>query len=122
MLKERLVIANKVAKEVHAAEAAIDSAIAAVGVLMTSLPQAQAAARLSSVAGDAAFGHLHAAATGMLEGRTSMVALHNELAVMKDRIGLRNAIVGMGDAGKLLPEPKGLAEADLPAATLTKAA
>ncbi len=122
MLKERLALAHKVAKEVHEAEAAIDNAIAAVGVLMTSLPKAQAAAKLSSVAGDAAFGHLHAAAAGMLGGRTSMVALHNELAVMKDKMGLRNVIVGMGDAGKLLPEFGSVAEADAPVAITTKAA
>ena len=36
MLKERLAVANKLANEVHAAEAAIDNAIAKLGVLVTS--------------------------------------------------------------------------------------
>lgn len=116
MLKERLEIAKKLASEVHEAEAAIDVAIAKVGALMASMPEAQAKARLSSVASDAAFGHLNAAVAGMIGGRTNIVALHNELASIKDKVGLRNVVVGMGDAGKLLPQPNGLAEADAPAA------
>ena len=35
MLKERLAVANKLANEVHAAEAAIDNAIAKLGVLVS---------------------------------------------------------------------------------------
>jgi len=116
MLKERLEIAKKLASEVHEAEAAIDVAIAKVGALMASMPEAQAKARLSSVASDVAFGHLSAAVAGMLGGRTNIVALHNELASIKDKVGLRNVVVGMGDAGKLLPEPSGLVEADVPVA------
>lgn len=122
MLKERLAIANKLAKEVHEAEAAIDLAIAKVGTLMASLPQAQADIKLSAVAGDKAFGHLHSAATGMLGGRTSIVALHNELAEIKNKVGLRNMVVGIGDAGKLLPSNASLAKADAPPAARSKAA
>ncbi|HMO74441.1 MAG TPA: hypothetical protein PKD99_02085 [Sphingopyxis sp.] len=112
MLKERLAIAQKVAQEVHEAEAAIDMAIAKLGVLVTSLPEAQAAAKLSSVAGDTAFGHLQAAIGGMFNGRAGLVALHNELASMKDKVGLRHIVVGFGDAGKLLPPSGHLAESD----------
>jgi len=122
MLKERLAIANKLAKEVHEAEAAIDMAIAKVGTLMASLPQAQADVKLSAVAGDRAFGHLQSAAAGMLGGRTSIVALHNELASIKDKVGLRNMVVGIGDAGKLLPSSGSIAESDAPAASQAKAA
>jgi len=122
MLKERLAIATKLAKEVHEAEAAIDLAIVKVGTLMASLPQAQADAKLSAVAADKAFGHLQSAATGMLGGRTSIVALHNELAEIKNKVGLRNVVVGIGDAGKLLPSKASFAEADAPAAVRSKAA
>jgi hypothetical protein len=122
MLKERLAIANRLAKEMHEAEAAIDMAIAKVGTLMASLPQAQADVKLSAVVGDRAFGHLQSAAVGMLGVRTSIVALHNELASIKDKVGLRNMIVGIGDAGKLLPSSGSLVEADAPAALQAKAA
>ena len=92
MLKERLAVANKLANEVHAAEAAIDNAIAKLGVLVTSLPDAQAGARLSAVVGDRAFAHLQSAVAGLFQGRSQVVALHNELASLKDRVGLRNMV------------------------------
>lgn len=104
MLRERLEIAQKLATEVHEAEAAIDHAIAKLGVLMVSLPEAQARAKLSSVASDDVFSHMSAAVTGLLGGRTSIVAVHNELATMKDKVGLRNVVVGIGDGAKLVPQ------------------
>lgn len=122
MLKERLALANKVASQVHEAEAALDTAIAKIGVLVSSLPEAQAAAKLSSVTGDVAFGHLQGAVRGLFDSRSNLVALHNELASVKDRMGLRQfVIVGTGDLGKLVPEPSGIAVADEPTA-ITKAA
>ncbi|KAB2854277.1 MULTISPECIES: hypothetical protein [Sphingopyxis] len=124
MLKERLAVANKLANEVHAAEAAIDNAIAKLGVLVTSLPDAQAGARLSAVVGDRAFAHLQSAVAGLFEGRSQVVALHNELASLKDRVGLRNMVVGSGDLGKVVPARATLAEsdADTPRRPATRAA
>lgn len=112
MLKERLAMANKLASELHEAEAAIDAAIHKMAALMASLPQAQASAKLSAVSSDAAFSHLGAAITGMLAGRTNIVALHHELSSIKDKIGLRNIVVGTGDLGKLVPKRGSIAEAD----------
>lgn len=112
MLKERLAIANKLASELHEAEAAIDVAIRKMGTLMASLPEAQASAKLSAVSSDAAFAHLGAAITGMMAGRTNIVALHHELSSIKDKIGLRNIVVGTGDLGKLVPKRASIAEAD----------
>ena len=122
MLKERLAVANKLANEVHAAEAAID--IAKLGVLVTSLPDAQSGARLSAVVGDRAFAHLQSAVAGLFEGRSQVVALHNELASLKDRVGLRNMVVGSGDLGKVVPARATLAEsdADTPRRPATRAA
>lgn len=121
MLKERLAIAKKLATEVHEAEAAIDIAIAKVGALMVSLPEAQAKAKLSSVASDDVFGHMNAAVAGLLGGRTSIVAVHNELTSIKDKVGLRNVVVGIGDGAKLVPM-RGLTEADAPVAQQAKVA
>ncbi len=113
MLKERLAVANKLANEVHAAEAAIDNAIAKLG-----------GARLSAVVGDRAFAHLQSAVAGLFEGRSQVVALHNELASLKDRVGLRNMVVGSGDLGKVVPARATLAEsdADTPRRPATRAA
>lgn len=120
MLKERLAMANKVASELHEAEAALDLAIAKMGVLVTSLPEALVAAKLSAVVGNSSFGHLQGAVAGLFAGRAEVVALHNELASVKDRMGLRNfVVVGTGDLGKLVPESGSLVEADDIVATET---
>lgn len=112
MPKERIALAKRVVTQVHETEAAIDAAIAKLGALVTLLPEAQAAAKLSPVASDATFGYLHLAIAGLFDGRTNMVALHNELSSVKDRMGLRNIVVGTGDLGKLLPNSGQVAEAD----------
>lgn len=112
MPKERLALAKKVVNQVHEAEAAIDAAITKLGELMTLLPQAQAAAKLSPVASNASFGFLQLAITGLFDGRANMVALHNELSSVKDKMGLRNIVVGTGDLGKLLPSRGLIAETD----------
>ncbi|MBB5707664.1 hypothetical protein [Sphingopyxis panaciterrulae] len=111
MLKERLALAKKVATQVQETEAAIDAAIAKMGELVTLLPEAQAAAKLSPVVSDASFGYLHLAIAGLFDGRANMVALHNELSSVKDKMGLRNVIVGTGDLGKLLPPNGRIAKA-----------
>lgn len=112
MPKERLALAKKVVIQVHETEAAIDAAIAKIGGLVTLLPQAQAAARLSPVASDASFGYLQLALAGLFDGRANMVALHNELSSVKDKMGLRNIVFGTGDLGKLLPSKGQIAETD----------
>jgi Zn-dependent alcohol dehydrogenase len=122
MLKERLALANKIASDLHEAEAAIDAAIKKMGTLMVTLPEAQQSAKLSPVASDAAFSHLSAAIHGLMAGRSNMVALHNELNSIKDKVGLRNVIVGTGDLGKLVPKRASLAEADSIVADDVKAA
>lgn len=124
MLKERLAAANKVASELHAAEAAIDAAIQKIGVLMATLPEAQNSAKLSAVVGDAAYSHLSAAISSVMAGRSNMVALHQELANIKDKAGLRNIVVGTGDLGKLVPNRGSIVEADeiVAEASATKAA
>ncbi|APZ97677.1 hypothetical protein BWQ93_03620 [Sphingopyxis sp. QXT-31] len=112
MLKERIAAANEVADKLHQYEKAIDEAIARAGELVSILPQAQASAKLSSVMGDTSFNLLHASVTGLFEGRARVVALHHELTSVKDRMGLRNRIVGVGDLGKTLPPAGTLVEAD----------
>lgn len=123
MPKERLALAKKVVTQVHETEAAIDAAIAKLGGLVTLLPQAQTAAKLSPVATDVSFGYLHLAIAGLFDGRANLVALHNELSSVKDKMGLRNIVVGTGDLGKLLPNSGQIAEADeIVAADVVKAA
>ena len=107
MLKERLAAANKIATELAEAEAAIDLAIAKVGALVNSLPSAQAAARLSPVVGDTAYGHIEGTVLSLFKGRSNLVAFHHEMDRIKTHVGLKNfRVVGTGDAVKIL-EPQG---------------
>lgn len=107
MLKERLAAAKKIATELAEAEAAVDLAIAKLGTLVNSLPDAQAAAKLSPVVGDTAYSHIQATVMAMFTGRSSLVAFHHEMDRIKNHVGLRNfRVVATGDAVKIL-EPKG---------------
>jgi hypothetical protein len=112
MLKNRREAATDVATKLHRAETAVDDAIVALGELFTGLPQAQVAANLSPVSGDAAMTFASAAIGAMCASRANVVQLHHELARVRDGIGLKNfRIVGTGDAGKVL-EPGGRSEND----------
>src|SRR3546814_10417971 len=107
MLTERRNAANEVAAKLFEAEAAIDHAIVAIGALASAMPQAQAAAKLSTVVGSDAYAHLGATVAALFEGRSHAVALHHALDEVKTGIGLRNfRVVGTGDAGKIL-RPEG---------------
>ncbi|AMU89993.1 hypothetical protein [Sphingopyxis macrogoltabida] len=109
MLKDRLEVATDIAKKLANAESAIDQALIAVGVLTSSLPQAQAAVKLSPVSGEVAFAHLETSLFGLLQCRQGMIHLHNELANnIKPGVGLRNIkITAGGDASKIV-RPTGL--------------
>ena len=79
------------------------AAIAATGVLAGALAQGQARAGLSAVAADPAYSHLAVSFAALFEAHAKMVALHKELEMIKDAIGLRNfPIEGGGDASKIL--------------------
>src|SRR3546814_2876095 len=69
MLTERRNAANEVAAKLFEAEAAIDHAIVAIGALASAMPQAQAAAKLSTVVGSNAYAHLGATVAALFEGR-----------------------------------------------------
>lgn len=115
MLKERLAAANSVAAKLSDAERAIDDAIAAVGALMTHLPEAQVAARISPVVGDSAYSDLQSAIGALFQTRSSMVAFHHKVDQVRNAMGLRRfRIMGTGDAAKIL-EPKGLNDDAAPA-------
>ncbi|WP_077147685.1 hypothetical protein [Sphingopyxis sp. KK2] len=112
MLKNRRNAATDVATKLHRAETAVDDAIVALGELFTGLPQAQVAAKLSPVSGDAAMTLASAAIGAMCESRANVVQLHHELARVRDGIGLKNfRIVGTGDGVKI-KEPQGSSEND----------
>ncbi|ALJ11711.1 hypothetical protein [Sphingopyxis macrogoltabida] len=113
MLKQRLEAANDVARKLVEAERAIENAIAATGVLAGALAQGQAKVGLSAVAADPAYSNLAVSFAGLFQAHANMVALHKELEMIKDAIGLRNfRIEGTGDAAKILRPTGGNDRAD----------
>lgn len=122
MLKERLAAANKIATRLAEAEAAVDLAIEKMGALVTSLPSAQAAVKLSPVAGNTAYGHIQGTAASLFAARSNLVAFHHEMDGIKNHIGLKNfRVTGAGDAVKIL-EPQGLNDGGTAAVSETRAA
>lgn len=108
MLRERLAAANSVAMKLSDAEQSIDDAIAKVGALMTHLPAAQSAAKVSPVVGDGAYADLQATIDTLFATRANMVAFHHKIDDVRNQMGLRRfRVVGTGDAAKIL-EPQGL--------------
>lgn len=122
MLKERLAAANKIATGLAEAEAAVDLAIEKMGALVTSLPSAQAAVKLSPVAGNTAYGHIQGTAVSLFAARSNLVAFHHELDGIKNHVGLKNfRVTGAGDAVKIL-EPQGLNDVETVTASEAQAA
>lgn len=104
MLKERLAAAHEVASRLERLEIAIDEAIRASADMTAALHSAQSRAKLSPTVGDTAFQNVGQAMTGMLAARTASVALHQELAVIRNRMGLRHRVSAIGDLEKLVPK------------------
>jgi len=78
----------------HAAEAAIDTALAETARLAVLLPAARARARLSAVAGQRAFDGTAAAIGALAAARSHLVETHTTLAALARRLGLGDLAVG----------------------------
>ena len=87
-----------------------------------SLPAAQAAVKLSPVAGNTAYGHMQGTAASLFAARSNLVAFHHEMDGIKNHVGLKNfRVTGAGDAVKIL-EPQGLNDDGTAAVSETRAA
>lgn len=78
----------------HAAEAAIDTALAETARLATLLPAARARAGLSAVTGQKAFDGTAAAIGALAAARSHLVDTHTSLAALARRLGLDDLAVG----------------------------
>lgn len=109
MLKNRRDAAMKVVDSLHAAEAAIDIALARAAELNTVLVNARIEAKLSAVVGQDAFEGAAAAFAALARARADIVETHNRLDETRVRIGLRTLMTG--DPGS--KEPSAAAPAHL---------
>lgn len=88
MLKERRLIAQSVADQLFAAEAAIDAAIAATATLTGLMPSIRADARLSALIGQDAIMQASQTCSELVQARGSIVATHKALSVAQREMGL----------------------------------
>ena len=94
MLKERREIVEGLRDQLHETEMAVESALVAIGQLVTALPIARAKANISPVAGQAAFDSMAAALAGIVRVRGHMVDAHGHLE--QTRGHFRMPVVGAG--------------------------
>jgi hypothetical protein len=96
---DRIAVVRRVAKRLHAAEAAIDQAIIAMSELNRELPGARIEAGLSAIVGQEAFSCSAGALAHLVESRARTVDAHAALANTQSELGL--GALAMGDGWKI---------------------
>ena len=100
MLKERRDAAMKVVESLHAAEDAIDVALARAAELNGTLVTARTDAKLSALVGQDAFEVAASTFAALARARCDIVETHKRLSEAKIQVGLRT--ISFGD---LAPKP-----------------
>ncbi|MGV3577637.1 hypothetical protein [Brevundimonas sp.] len=90
----RETVSEALSARLHAAEAAIDAALAETAQLAAMLPAARGQAYVSAVAGQKAFDGAAASITALAQARSQMVDTHNTLAALARKMGLETVAVG----------------------------
>jgi ABC-type sugar transport system substrate-binding protein len=86
---EKVFVAQRVATKLFATESAVDGALAEAAELMSEMLKARKDVNVAMVVGDDAASKLVDAIKALGEARTAMVGVHNELAEVKLRLGIR---------------------------------
>lgn len=90
----RQTVGEALSQRLHAAEAAIDAALAETAGLAAMLPAARAQAYLSAVTGQKAFDGAAASIAALAQARGHLVDTHNTLAALARKMGLDAVAVG----------------------------
>jgi hypothetical protein len=93
----RLVIGGSLSARLHAAEAAVDRALADAAGLAAALPVARLDAALSAVAGQKAFDEAAASVAALAAARGHLVRTHHALAALARQLGVDVLAVGQLD-------------------------
>ncbi len=88
MPKHRREVAEGVAAQLFAAEAAIDAAITATATLTAMMPAARAEARVAACVGQDALAEAMATCMKLVEARAAIVATHTALRATQSQMGL----------------------------------
>lgn len=102
-----MVVVQDVALALHEAEIAIDTAIAKANALAAMLPASGAMLKLSPTVTQPAFDDVHSVLTALNTSRSRAVQLHAVLDDLKNKSGLKNFVVAIGDLWKGVPKPTG---------------
>jgi uncharacterized protein YjcR len=108
---DRAFVAQGVANRLFATEASIDKALAEASQLMAEMVEARQTMRVSAVVGGEAVSKAAQTIAALSEARSAIVATHNELAGVKDRIGVRTKMIGI--LPKDTPVPSGSLDTDI---------
>lgn len=108
MPRTRHAIAQGVAEQLHAVEAAIDNAVACAAQLTATMPRARTDARFPAQVGQEAMGKAAEAVTALVQARGRIVEAHQALDAVRTDWHIPE--VGVGD---LVPKvPPAMREAD----------
>ena len=91
---DRAFVAQGVQNRLFATEAAIDKAISEASQLMTEMVEARQTLRVSATAVSESVSKAAATIAALSEARNEIVATHNELAGLKERLRLRTNMGG----------------------------
>ena len=117
----RLIIGEGLSARLHAAEAAIDQALADTAALAAALPAARLEAALAATAGQKVFDETAASLGALAAARSHMVRTHRALAALARRLGLEALAVGQLDKPGDRPPPDDGDESPLAATFVNKA-
>jgi hypothetical protein len=86
--------AMRVARQLHAAEAAVDEALKAAAALVAMLPDARQQANLSALIGQGALEQVIDSVGSLGAARGALVKAHKQLTITHEKIGLGEAAFG----------------------------
>ncbi len=89
-------LANSVADDLFATEAAIDEAMMKIAAFAHRLPLASREAGFSATRGQTVFESLAKAMTAQAKVRAAVVDVHNQLAALKEASPMRTQMIGGG--------------------------
>ncbi len=112
----RLIIGEALSARLHAAEAAIDQAMADTAAFAAALPVARLEAALAATTGQEAFDEAAASLAALAAARSHMVRTHRTLAALARRLGLDILAVGQLDKPGDRPPAGGGVDPDSPPA------
>lgn len=103
---DKAFVAQRVATKVWSAENAVDAALTEAAELMAAVMAARQDLKFSPDVTDAATAKLVEAMASLSQARTSLIAMHANLAEAKLRLGIRTKLIGIWDKPPP-PPPKG---------------